>query len=243
MAMLALTTVLLTMTASDASMAYVKVTLYPSGTCEGTASGYLSHGVTDVCQASTGSGGYVMISCNSTHSNTQTYTDNECKTKSTASSSSQDLECNASISDQRTIDCSATSNAAIMMMFSDSTCTDTNFAGFRYYSMDVCFGSSSYYKYECDTSDKKKLIKQYYSDNECTTKETNSSMTQTFSTETCVDSSTNYYELYSGCGETGTLPTGVTAPVDSNTGAGQVSGSKVALASFPLLAAVMIVAK
>jgi len=243
------------MTGSDASMAYVKVALYPADTCDGTPSGYTTWGVTDVCQASSSGGEYIISSCNSTHYMTQTYTDNECKTKSTASSamSAQDIACNVSISTQRSADCQAASNAAIMMMYTDSSCTDTNFAGFRYKTIDVCFKeSSSYYKYECDASDKKKLIMQYYSDSGCTTKDT--SNMGTFSTETCAaesGSTTNssrrlaakYFKLYSGCGVTGTLPAGVTAPADSNTGAGQVSGARVMLASFPLLAALMIVLK
>jgi hypothetical protein len=165
--------------------------------------------------------------------------------------SAQDIACNASISSQRSVDCTATSNAGIMMMFSDSTCTDTNFAGFRYYSMDVCFGISSYYKYECDATDTKKVIKQYYSDSTCTTKDT--SNMQTFSTETCMaESGSNssrrlqsgyYFEVYSGCGEKGTLPAGVKAPADTNMDAGQVSSANVMSASFLLLAASMLVLK
>lgn len=256
--MLALTSFALIMTGSQAAMAYIKVTLYASGTCEGTATGYSNWGIPDVCQ---GSGtGYVMSSCNSTHYSTQIYTDDKCKTKSTASSSvsNQELACNSSTA-SRSVDCKASGDVGIFMRFTDSGCTDAKFAGFSYVVKDMCFGSSSYYKWECDASDTKKLIKQYYTDKACTTKDT-SKMTA-YSTETCVVASTSsssngsnssrrlqhlsdgdYFRLYSGCGTKGTLPAGVTAPSTSNTGTGQVSSARVMLGSFPLLAAAVMIA-
>merc|ERR1719316_1913715 len=104
----------------------------------------------------------------------------------------------------------------------------------------------------CNTANTKTLTVPYFSDKTCAT--TSTDLTGgSIATDTCVKDPTDdkvaegdttanvsYIKLYSGCGTTGTLPAGVTAPSTSNGGgAGQVSGASVTLGSLPLLSLVL----
>jgi hypothetical protein len=215
---------------------------------------------------------FIKQTCNTTHTAQQIYTDYKCATKATTEGNYADqaIACNTSKGEPSTTTCDNSLDMAIGMVFSDSTCTDANFVGFDYLAKDTCASSGSiagqssgsFYKWVCTTAVPKKLELKWYSDKTCATALT--SDTVSYDTTTCnadpldpmySSSSSNssnssrrlapatYIKLYLGCGLTGKLPTGITAPATTNSdGSGQVSGARGILGSLPVMVIAMLLA-
>jgi hypothetical protein len=267
-----LLTLLACLASGEAAIPYFVREFYNS-TCGGTTAGkqwYNPVGVPFVHVSGSGNVYTAKMTCTSTQYTQKYYTDLDAQT---ADASKVDtigsLACNPSTSYLVKYSCTTdTTEVAVAMEFSDSSCTDANFRGFRYIALDKCdrnteSGDMWYEKGTCATSNTKTLNLPLYSDASCGTNWgiVGSSRSGSIATDTCVldpshsrvisgadttNRNISYLKLYTGCGTTGTLPAGITAPSTSS-GSGQVSGAsgqvdKLALGSIALLAAVIMLA-
>jgi hypothetical protein len=207
------------------AIGYVTKTTYQSN-CSGGITSKSLWGVLDVC-VQDGRNSYHKSTCGSTHLVKTAYLDGECKILAPPSQSwNVTKECDSTDDPPTSYDCGGTGLPAVSTEYTTPGCSDNSFDGVKYMIQDVCHkwstSSSEWYKRRCRDG---KLEQKFFSDSDCIVAATTAPIA--FELDECQQAEmageTKYLKLYKGCGQTGTLPSGVVDPDMGDSGPALVS--------------------